>query len=53
MHRLRRAHGIEALLIQGAQYLRLSLQAHVTDFVQKKRAAIRAFEGATLFWWAC
>src|SRR5215469_14274521 len=40
MNRMCRSNGKKPLFIERAQHLRLSLQAHVTDFVEEQRAAI-------------
>ena len=36
----------EALFIQGAQHLRLRLEAHIPHFVEKKRPAVRLLKFA-------
>ena len=41
--------GDEALFVERAQHLGLRLEAHVADFVEKKRAAVGAFESAAFF----
>ena len=39
-HRLIRSQRLDALFFEDAQHFRLRLQAHVANFVQKKRAAV-------------
>ena len=43
------ADGEETLLVQGPQDLGLCFEAHVTDLVEEKGAAIRSFEGPAFF----
>ena len=38
------AHPLEALLLQDTQNLCLGLEAHIPDFIQKKRALVGQFE---------
>ena len=40
----RAAHRLHHLLLQHAQHLRLRLQTHVADLVEKNRAAVRRLE---------
>ncbi len=47
-HRRRRADGLEALLIEHAQDLRLHPRAHVAHLVQKERRAVGRLELAAL-----
>ena len=43
------ADGVEALFVQSAEDLCLSLEAHVADFVEEEGSAVGALEGAALF----
>ena len=42
------AAALEGLLLQDAQQLRLQLERHIADFVEKQRALMRQFEPSNL-----
>src|SRR5205814_7750729 len=43
------AHGRKHAIVEGAENLGLSFEAHVADFVEEERSSVGAFQGAALF----